>query len=215
MEGGAGLASPAPARGARLQGSEGGEGRIPRSPLLEGSREPGLPRDRAPYSAAPHHRAGGGLRGARAFPWKPLRAPGHLWPALPGAGPVWPARLSRPKRPEGACVLRAPGTERGQPGLQGPRGRAEGQRRRPGSGQGRRAGVEARGLRAEGTAFGESTQPGRGGPLAHVLPADRPLPGEVARFPGGLFRAWWAPALPPPPCVLASLFQIMLRLAFW
>lgn len=60
-------------------------------------------------------------------------------------------------------MLRAPGTERGQPGLQGPRGRAEGQRRRPGSGQGRRAGVEARGLRAEGTAFGESTQPGRGG----------------------------------------------------
>lgn len=53
------------------------------------------------------------------------------------------------------------------------------------------------------------------GPLAGVLPADRPLPGEVARFPGGLFRAWWAPALPPPPCVLASLFQIMLCLAFW
>lgn len=111
---------------------------------------------------------------------------------------------------------RAPGAERGQPGLQGPRGRAGGQHWRPGSGAGppgggRGAGPPGRGHRFWGTKF----PPGARGPLAGVLPADLPLPGEVTRFPGGLFRAWWTTVLPPPPWVLASLFQIMLRLAFW
>lgn len=112
-------------------------------------------------------------------------------------------------------MLRAPGTERGQPGLQGPRGRAEGQRRRPGSGQGRRAGVEARGLRAEGTAFGESTQPGRGGHSPTSFQRTVLFPGKSLASLGVYFVLGGRRLSPPPPCVLASLFQIMLRLAFW
>lgn len=159
-----------------------------------------------------------GGRRATWCPSFPVEAPAGSRPSVARPSRSW-SRLAGPALPPeaaggGVC---AEGARHGAgptrpAGPEGPGRRAAaaaGERAGP-PGGGRGAGPPGRGHR-----FWGKYPTGERGPLARVLPADRLLPGEVARFPGGLFRAWWAPALPPPPCVLASLFQIMLRLAFW
>lgn len=171
----------------------------------------------SPFPACPAPEGGRrapGSRGAGAPPAAAPRAPGRLWPALPGPGAVWPARLARPRRPEGACVPRAPRAERGRPGLQGPRGRAEGQRRRPGRG----AGPPGRGRGArppgKGTASGASSHPGREGRSPASLQRTVPFPGRRLASLGVYFVLC---GLRSPPTALCSrfAFQIMLRLAIW
>lgn len=200
---------PAPACGARARAR--GEGPSPHSPPpggLAGGSRVGLARRRtSPFPGCPVPEGGQrapGSRGAQCLRLEAPRAPGHLWPVLPGAVPVWPAQLARRRWPEGVCVSGVPGAERGRPGLQGPRGWAERLRRRRASGAGRgaRRGVSGPG----GTIPVKSSHPGERGPLAGVPPADVSSRGSSS-LPWGLFRARWAPAQPPRPCVLASLFR--------
>lgn len=169
-ESGGGTGSPCTCPGAPcLRGSgEVAGGPRPRGPPL---LEAGLARRRPSRFPGCRVREGGwwasGSRVPGASPWPaPRGLQAVSGPALTRAGHIWPARarLASPRRPEGACLWRAPDAEPGgpgraaadlRPGLRGPEGpgrraaaAAAGSRGRVGrraAGSGRGAGPPGRG----------------------------------------------------------------------
>lgn len=226
---GAGLAAPAPAR---VRPACGDRGR------WRGVRVLGAPRcwrpasragDRALSPAAAYAREGGGLRGPgcpepprgrpRAGCRPSLARPRPELVTSGRRGPGSPARGGRRGRVCGGLPTRsraglAEPQPTSDPACGGPRGRAEGQRRRPRgagaeSGAGRRAVGEARGLRAEGAASGESSQPGEKVATRRRASGRRSSSRRSCLLPWMLNSCFvGAGSLPPPPpCFLASLFR--------
>lgn len=199
-------------------GVGGSRARVLEPPLLKGSRAAaGLAGHRARYPAAWHPRAGGGLQ----VPGCAEPPRGHPRGLQAVSGPPFPelvppaGRARPPEAAGGGVCAEGAGRGAGRPGLRGPRGRAEGQRRPAGARPGQ-AGGRGRGARPPGRGhrfLGEFPPWGQG--TARGGPSRRPSSSRGSRL-----LPWGLPSGPAgtgsPPTAQRPRFaaQLVLRPAW-